>query len=145
MKFTSELINKRLLFFVVFIIAASKIHSQNITITRLNIKYVAFNILTLNDISCDDFEKSFDERQLKDTTINDSAILFSFEKILKGIRYKKIKNTAINVRAKFYLYYNNRAFPVILCVNTHYDVLVNNRLIRKNNQLLEMVRGCLKM
>jgi hypothetical protein len=105
-------------------------------ISRISILYVSKNIETPYRISCKMFNSSF-RTQFKKKVIDTRSQIDSFYTIFNTIEYEK-KSEDIDVRVKIYIF-GLRPSPILMCMDRFDDVLVNDRLIKRNINLLNFI------
>lgn len=114
-------------------------HSQSKIVEKVVMKHVSENILTTYSIGCTEFENLFNKNQVKEKIITDSLKLNLLKIELGKIKFKKVKNGNLDVRAKYYIYYIKEDKPLILCKDKFGQVVINGRFIRNNKKLISIL------
>jgi len=111
--------------------------SQGPSKDSLYVESVDFKTLTFARISCGDFATNFKNR-IKFKIINNVDTTVMLDSFLNKVKYARTSSD-IDVRAKF-VYDKRNGIKITVCTNGN-DVLVDGRLIRRNNKFVDFLRS----
>ena len=106
-------------------------------ICNIKLRTVEKDINTPYRIPCDNFDASF-SKIYKEKIVKSPKILADFDELLRHVVYSK-ENSEMDVRTKIIVQYLNSKKKTILCLDAFDDILVNGRLIKSNQKLLELI------
>jgi hypothetical protein len=112
--------------------------SQSRKLTEIKVYTVNESILTTFDISCDKFEKSFPEAQIRQKQITDSAVLARLAKALQTVKYSGEHKYPFDVRSKYYLQYSDGSIQVI-CSDKFKQIQMDGRAIKNNKKIISIL------
>ncbi|WP_337966064.1 hypothetical protein [uncultured Flavobacterium sp.] len=120
--------------FILLIFTLFSCENKETDIDKIVVHSVNLNIDTSADVSCKDFELTFNG-VIKVYSIKDKSIFNKIDKLLKGIKNSN-KNTSIDIRRKIIVFHKDKTIDT-LCVD-RFNIVMNGQLIDKNDDLLSL-------
>ena len=108
---------------------------RTITIIKVEIKKVDFELTSIVSISCDGFEKTF-QKEIETIVITDAKRIDSFSKIVDGLKQDQ-ENYTPDVRAKILVHYSNGKMDTI-CLSD-IGILLNGKSFLGDESLITFV------
>lgn len=129
---------KKLTFFLFYLFLVKGVYSQVIPTEKIVIKKVSVLITTPFNISCEDFERSFNSDQISERVITDSMKLKQFNSMVNNITYD-INDLQSDIRFKFYFYFSEKLSPTVLCMDRFNRIFFNGKMIKKNKKMIRFL------
>jgi hypothetical protein len=117
--------------------------AQNSLLKSIKVKSIDWSIRNPYDVPCSDFEKSYQTWAYCVKVVSDSLILDTFNNELQRCTVNKSPKS-FNVKAKFFLSYDNHQKDEVLCISQFYDLQLNGSFISKDENLVTIIKQILK-